>query len=368
MTVTYYLQTVGRWTRETGYEVFYPNTFSPILPWTEGDGNQYARHPRFPWRRNDFPATFPENDKIEVDDPDILSNAAILGCDNSNRKLQIPITHIRHCTHKPIADKIKGEDGGCIFKTKEKKPQGNGSSYIYDINEDNQQPPQKISGNVIPGYLSWWGLSVKSWYENYDQGRRIMTAVEELDRKKVYVPDYLQAEQCSRYGDRSFTYDFNKLIQHYKASRDDCNDDNEKKVLFKKAGTLRYRYEISYVILVCTAKDLQEPSIKDMPIAKELDQENIEFGTGSGLPQDRIDKGMENYFQPNGYVIRMDCFNSEYPIRAIYPGHHFYSWDELSFAFYFPNEDQKLSCDQVEPEEIKHEIKACHLGSLCPNR
>ena len=358
------------WTRETGYEVFYPNTFSPILPWTEGDDNQYARFPRFPWEANDFPATFPENDKIKVDDPDILSNAAILGCDNSNRKLQVPITHLSHCTHEAMADKIKGEEAGtCIFKTKEKKPRGNGSSYIYDINDDNQQPPQEISGNVIPGYLSWWGLNVKNWYENDNPGRRIKRAVEELDRNGVYVPNYLQSVPCSIYGDRSFTYDFNQLIEHYKTSRDDCNDDNEKKVHFKKAGTLRYRHEICYVILVCTAKDLQEASIKDMPTAKELDQENIEVETGSELPQERIDKDMENYFQPNGYVTRMaDCFNSEYPIRAIYPGRHFYSWDHLSFALYFPNEDQKLSCDQVEPEEIKHEIKACHLGSLCPNR
>ena len=335
------------WTRETAYEVFYPNTFSPILPWTEGDDNQYARPPRFPWEANDFPATFPEDDKIEVDDHVILSNAAILGCDNSDKKLQVPITHLSHCTPEATADKIKGEDGVCIFKTKEKKSRGNGSSYIYDINDDNQKPPREISGNVIPGYLSWWGLSVKNWYENDNPG--IKTAVDELAGKHVYVPNYLQSVPCSRYGDCSFTYDFNQLIEHYKASRDDCNDDNEKKIHFKKAGTLRYRHEICYVILVCTTKDLQEASIKDMPTAKELDQENIKVETGSELPQDRID--------PNGYVTRMaDCFNFEYPIRAIYPGCHFYSWDNLSFAFYFPNEGQKLICNRVEPEEIKHII------------
>ena len=337
--------------RNPGYEAFYPNTFSPILPWTEGDDNQYARPPRFPWEANDFSATFPEKDKIEVVEPDILSNAAILGCDNSNRnrKLQIPITHLSHCTHESTADMIKGEEAGmCKFKTKEKKPRGDGSSCLCDINDVHPE----ISFNIIPGYLSWWGLSVKNWYENDNRGRRIKRAVEELHRKKVYVPNYLQSVPCSIYGDRSFTYDFNQLIEHYKTSRDDCNDDNEKKVHFKKAGTLRYRHEICYVILVCTAKDLQEASIKDMPTAKELDKENIEVETGSELPQDRIDKGMENYFQPNGYVTRMDCFISEYPIRAIYPGYHFYSWDNLNFAFYFPNEGQKLSCDQVTPEVI----------------
>ena len=346
------------------YEVFYPNTFSPILPWTEGD--QYARPRRFPWEADDFPATFPKNDKIKVDDPDILSKAAILGCDNSNRKLQIPITHLSHCTHEATADLIKGEAGMCIFKTKEKKPQ-EGISYIYDINADNQQPPREISGNVIPGYLSWWGISVKYWYENDNRGRRIKRAVKELDDQSVYVPDYLQSVPCSKYGDRSFTYDFNQLIEHYKTSRDDCKDD-EKKVHFKKAGTLRYRHEICYIILVCTAKDLQEASIKDIPTAKELDQRFFEVEAGSELPQDQINEGMENYFQPNGYVTRMaDCFNSEYPIRSIYPGHHYYSWDELNFALYFPNEDQKLICDQSKP--VDHEkIKSCHLGSKCPKR
>ena len=176
--------------RETSYEVFYPNTFSPILPWTEGD--QYARPPRFPWEADDFPATFPKNDKIKVDDPDILSKTAIPGCDNSNRKLQIPITHLSHCTHEATADKIKGEAGMCIFKTKEKKPQ-DGISYIYDINADNQQPPREISGNAIPGYLSWWGISIKYWYENDNPGRRIKRAVEMLDLNGVYVPDYLHS-------------------------------------------------------------------------------------------------------------------------------------------------------------------------------
>ena len=203
-----------------------------------------------------------------------------------------------------------------------------------------------------------------------------MSRLAQGDRAKnetIYVPPYLQycdEQACSVYGGNSFSCPIRNLIESYEQSRNSWNDQNNK-IYFKKAGTLRYMHEICYVILVCTGYDLKNEDISSMP--------------GAGQPD--VNMGREvTYFNlgdesiaPDGELRTMEIvpeFISEYPIRAIYTGSRkdrlgrFYSWDTLNFAFYFPKRQGQL---QVESQYItraatKHDRKSCHLGEMkCPD-
>ena len=292
---------------------------------------------------------------------------------NEGRTISVPITNLSHCTHNEQARQIV-DNGYLYFKAYRKDPREN--THVYNI-EDGTTKQLFDHHSVLPGYLSWWGISTIEWYHSDDdkrgkETREIVSRLAQMDREKnerIFVPPYLQycdGQANSIYGGKSFSCSIKDLIGSYKQSRNGSNY-----IYFKKAGTLRYMHEICYVILVCTEKDLRNEDISSMP--------------GAGQPD--INMGREvKYFNlgdesitPDGELLRMALtpeFTSEYPIRAIYTGSRkdrlgrFYSWDTLNFAFYFPNQQGQL---QVESQYItraatQHDRLSCHLGYNCPDQ
>jgi len=122
---------------------------------------------------------------------------------------------------------------------------------------------------------------------------------------------------------------FYDLLKSYANSRQ-CS---MSKIHLKIGGTLRYRYEVCYVTIICTEDDLETFSkFKDF---KHQDQDG-------GV----IDHRAVPTFSPQ-YVI------------SYYSGtRKSVSWEGIAFALYFPNGDQTLSCPTavVEEREIKHEF------------
>ena len=330
--------------------------------------------PRYPWGEGSFSEEMFRNQDMayEVRSDTLRRNASKLS--DERRTLSVPITHLSHCTHNEQVRQIEDNDEYRCFKSCLKTPREN--SHEYNIES---RTTKKLFGkqSVLPGYLSWWGISTIEWYEGDDpRGIETKKIVKTLQAKKyggaketIFVPPYLQSciqegEACANsvYGGNSFSCPIRKLIESYRQSRSE-----NAKIYFKKAGTLRYRHEICYVILVCTEEDLQNEDISSMP--------------GAGEPDINVGRRMKYFnlsdesIDPDGKLKKTDIkpeFISEYPIRAIYTGPpvkrvgRFYSWDTLNFAFYYPEPHLRVKKDDIIRAPTLHDEQSCHLGN-CPD-
>ena len=268
---------------------------------------------------------------------DTLKNDASLLSDEGST-LSVPITHLSHCTHDEQARQIEGDDEYRCFKacTKLRK-----NTHVYNVEERTTKLFDHHS--VLPGYLSWWGISTIEWYHSDDkrgkETRDIVSTLAQKDRKtneRIFVPPYLQycdGKANSVYGRNNFSSSIRNLIESYEQSRNGNGHNNP--IYLKKAGTFRYINEICYVILVCTKKDLRNEDISSMPGACQPDTREMTYFN--------ID---DESIAPDGELKTMEIkteFISEYPICAIYAYNEkerqkFYSWDTLNFAFYFPEQ------------------------------
>ena len=324
--------------------------------------------PRYPWDKGSFPEALFQDKHMayEVQSDALRGNASKL----SNKKLthSVRITHLSHCTHDEQAREIEECRDYLCFKAYRRDPREN--THVYNI-EDGTTKQLFDHHSVLPGYLSWWGISTIERYKNDDRrGRDIVKQLAQGDKatnETIYVPPYLQytihdaeARACSVYGGNSFSCPIRNLIESYKQSRNSWNN----KIYFKKAGTLRYTHEICYVILVCMKQDLRNEDISSMPGAGQPD---INMGT-----EVRYFNLGDESIAPDGELLTMELipeFISEYPIRAIYTGSRkdrlgrFYSWDTLNFAFYFPHRQGELlvKSDDITHTATKHDRKSCHL-------
>ena len=326
--------------------------------------------PRYPWGSDSFPEALFKDQRMayEVRSDTMRINASKLS--DERRTLSVRITHLSHCTHNEQARQIEGDDDYRRFKANMKTPRKN--TRVCNIEERTKRKAGQPS--VLPGYLSWWGISTVEWYESDDprgnQTREIVSALKDSKTKEtIYVPPYLQYPNeeriCSVYGGISFSCSIRNLLESYQQSRNGKGQNNS--IYFKKAGTLRYIHEICYVILVCTKEDLQNEDISSMPGAGRPDtREMTYFNLG------------DEFIARDGELKTMEItpeFISEYPIRAIYTYNdkvpkRVYSWDTLNFAFYFPEEQGQLKVESQHIQvcaDIKHDEPSCHLGN-CPDR
>ena len=328
--------------------------------------------PRYPWGTNSFPNDLFVGQYMayEVQSDLLREYACQLSYEPKGRTLSVPIAYLSHCTHNEQARQIEDNDKYRCFKAYRKDPREN--THVYNIEERTTRQLYDHH-SVLPGYLSWWGISTVEWYNSYDESgkntREIVSRMAQGDsttHETIYVPPYLQycnGKACSVYGGNSFSCSFNNLIESYRKSRITCN---ENRIHLKKAGTLRYMHEICYVILVCMEKDLRNEDISSMPAANEPD---INMGIG-------VKYFNSDYAHDGGWLNDMNVrseFISEYPIRAIYGSccfRKFYSWDTLNFAFYFPEQQGQLKVKSkyINRAATKHDKKSCRLGEMnCPD-
>ena len=93
----------------------------------------------------------------EVRSDTLRDNASQLLHETPERcTLSVPITHLSHCTHNEEAGQIEDDDELRSFKAYRKDPEVN--TRVYNIEEKTTR--QLFDHHsVLPGYLSWWGIS-----------------------------------------------------------------------------------------------------------------------------------------------------------------------------------------------------------------
>ena len=185
---------------------------------------------------------------------------------------------------------------------------------------------------VFPGYLSWWGISSQDSYKS-DHGRNFREALVEAKKSTPYWKEagYLKIPPSSRYGNHGFIFSFQDLMNGYIAAR------NDGKVYLKKAGTLRYKHEICYVIIVVMTEDLENKNIQELPSIFD-----------------------EPCFDHNGCIDedgnlindRSLSFKLKHPIES-------YSWESMAFAFYFPSSNDLLRLKKELGREVEVDHTFC---------
>ena len=264
----------------------------------------------------------------------------------------LPITSLSHVTHNEQADKIKGNSDKMVFTPKAKvgKALGryDGSPVDETFKVTGQGTHVKIppGSPVFPGQISWWGISSTNWRET-ELGRNTRAKV--VDSKTI-IPglveaNYLKDMPDSRYGNCEFIVSHTNLMASYKQSRQ-TNCTTDKNVCFKKAGTLHYKYEICYVIMVAMEGDIVDRIFDDVA------------GSGQFL-HFKINHPFTSYTDK----FTKSCVS--------------YSWETLAFGLYFPdNPESVLQCrkDYCIEKKIDHSFCTATKPSVfnqynwvCPN-
>ena len=252
----------------------------------------------------------------------------------------IPIFRLSHVTHDAEAQAICTAGFTFIPRPKYGKSGRAGETYKFTGDDDNYEEIRD-SDRVFPGYLSWWGIDVKRWYIEYEEGAKLRDSILEERDNGRYVPTYLAYPPESQYGNRAFSTSLSQILQDYSTARQGQTP------CLKVGGTLRYRNEICYVIVVCTEEDnLEMPAV------------NADY------PQ----------FQPNGLVdqngVVIDYqktpnFNATSIIKSAKDGkdrygknkYKYFSWEQLAFAFYFPT--QGFVCTDFDRFVVPHYEQNC---------
>ena len=187
---------------------------------------------------------------------------------------------------------------------------------------------------LLPGYYSWWGVytSDVNW-----QGP-------DIDNDQ-YIPPYLKNPTQSRYGTQEFSVKLHKLLECYQNLQDSAATD----IYLLRGGTLRYKREICYVVMVCAKRHKDSAALRDYP-ALEPNSSLLDL---KGLISD------------NGKVVdysgnSVPQFTPKYVDTRT-------SWETLAFAFYFENKEGKLQCHKslVEHAAIGHETSICPKKVKC---
>ena len=319
------------------------------------------------------------------------------------------------------------------------------------ITRENPTKYRKLSdSSVLRGYYTWWGVSTHWWYLNTVSGCHLKGIIEAISEPYEYigdhknspsfvVPRFLANPTESVYGDKAFTIKFSELLKSYKSSR---SDKPLSSVYLKLGGTLRYRYEICYVVIVCMEDEMKRPKInvigqsvfdlnglvddngkvvfnqldKSVPYFKarhiirkrtgprdpdEQTQErdySMECSDSSctdssctdgvsddatsivDYSQSTLSSESHEYVNSSSSSERTDAntsYDSECCDRqADSVKHDMFSWEQLVFALYFPNDSMSLRCSKtsITFQDVAHIPQTCRSkvplvygnGRVCP--
>ena len=235
-----------------------------------------------------------------------------------------PIATLCHVTHRTEAERISAlassetdKSGEYVFFPQPKKGKCGyyitdgsplGESYLCNLkgsipNENTVYKAVSPDQHLLPkGSYSWWGVD--------EPGKE------------------------SKYGSCKFSVSFGDLLRAFQKSHSKFGQ--KPSLSFRKAGTLRYRYEICYVIVVHASTD-DDRYIRHLPPLTNR-EEKFEFHDFLN------DQGVVTNWQANDPIFRLAQHD-----------------ENVAFGFYFsPTKGPlRIPQDDVTPDEVDHPRKPC---------
>jgi hypothetical protein len=273
--------------------------------------------------------------------------------------IRVPILKLAHVTHNAEAHQIT-TDHSYQFKVAPKYGRPGTGSFWWRPDKKKFVPIDENT-NLFQGNYSWWGPYCAHDYhlpEGHTNEEYCISPAEINKRirpqRHYFVANYLKHPSESIYGNCVFYADFLDLLDAYAESR------NSKEVFIKIGGTLRYRSEICFVLIVCTEHendDLDFPALRT----------NDEYFETNGLIND------------DGRVIDRNAIANFHPRHIIQwakpredGGKPSYSYITPAFAFYYPDEGEllELQLAKCHKAEVIHKEGFCLKAvnkKKCPN-
>ena len=158
----------------------------------------------------------------------------------------------------------------------------------------------------------------------------------------------------SVYGNVKFSGGLMQLLKSYlNAYYSKCGKSSHACIEFRCGGTLRYRYEICYVIIVCAIFPDKKPSLPrdEYPVIFEDLSKSIRYN----------EDGEVTFVK--SYVLSFKNVISKYDTR-------YYSWDTYAFALHFPDDSYVLECPyalRFKESLVGHFKCIRSIDKKCPN-
>ena len=262
--------------------------------------------------------------------------------------IAVPIECLTHVTHSKEASEIR-QDGHFEFKARKKF----GKTREWDGRScgDSFRPSQESVGYfqitdedaVFPGYYSWWSVHLGHTSLPHDiQG--VLDRIKEEQLLKTFVPDYLNVNPHSRYGNHAFVCTFEHLLTAYANARN-IGIGN---ICIRKGGTLRYKSEVCYVLIICTNNGKDRRELADFD---PLQLKSPEFQTNGLI---RADGSIRNPAAVATFNPRCIISWAKHIFKPKSADPDRYSYENVAFAFYFPQEQSFMKVDRCTESVVKH--------------
>ena len=290
-------------------------------------------------------------------------------------KIKVEIKKMCHITHNKEAETIKYENS-YIFIPKSKNGKSKDSSVIslgegYSLGESyvicNPDEPCHIrtqykhitSGqSMLPGSYIWWSIDgIPPLNFTYDPE---FSFQERKSQTSAYCTTFtaqlsrpFRNPQVSLYGNVKFSGGLMQLLKCYlNAYYSRHGRSSHACIEFRCGGTLRYRYEICHVVIVCAVFSEKNPLPREeYPVIFEELSKSIRYD----------ENGEVAFVKP--HVVYFENVVSKYDET-------FYSWDTYAFALHFPDDNYTLECPQTlnfEESLIHHSTCIRSRNGVCPN-
>ena len=241
---------------------------------------------------------------------------------------------------------------------KETYQQLNGGTYTpirahaqEEITGDTRYRRIETDEAVLPGFYIWWSIHV----DNADIP--LYDIPQYIHRLSISFIDPPQ----SRYGKKRISTSSLHLLQSYQNGF--VNNGHYPRLQFRNGGTLRYKREICYVVIVC-AKDNFTGTDNDYPVIEHATNPvipaNIEYD-GNGRITD-----VEQWSVTirNGKLTTGTHRIERYPFKK-------FSWDHYAFAFHFPQATNTMEIpsdiDTNSPRHVRVN-DVTHTNWLCTKK
>ena len=295
------------------------------------------------------------------------------------RKKRVQIKRLAHTTHTPSYNSIHvaGGEGHSRFRFnrvsgKGRDDHGGSLQCTYKQSQDSDKfRLVPADTELLPGYYSWWEADFES--EDYRKTLIVdiikefgsQTARQDEALSKLQLPKLkkIAHEQCINlplyiqgagfHGPHKFSASLSTLIKRYREARDSLEGGGHN-IVFRFAGTLRYKYQVSSAVLICCDTDEQLSCYKTLDEIPRFSMDHVLDQNG------RVHGSSDNLY------IEFDS-DSITTKRAKDYCRSF--WHQAVFVFFSPSERLALHLEASDGEwtEVWHPICATY-GKSCKER
>lgn len=192
------------------------------------------------------------------------------------RKKRVQIKRLAHTTHKHSYKSIhvaagEGHSRFIFNKASGKGRDDHGSSLQCTYKQSQGSDMFQLvpaDTELLPGYYSWWEVDFEpknrktlivdiirefgSQTAGKSDVHSELPKLKEIAHKQcINLPLYIKGEGC--HGPHKFSASLSTLLKRYREARDSLGGTHN--IVFRFAGTLRYKYQVSSAVLICCDTD-----------------------------------------------------------------------------------------------------------------